>query len=233
MSDMTEYTGKRIRMFRKSRHMTIQELADAICKSKATVSKYENGQIAIDIDSLYDIARTLGVTVPQLVYCESPAAETDALETPAFFRNTSTYYAYNYDGRKKSIKHCVIKIRERQAANCAVMMYMNIKSYEEYEVCENTYIGTMYHYDALTSLIMKNKDTPMETYTLHILSSYLDAPTKYALSTGISSRPLMPVSAKYLISKKPLADTKELRAALLITKEDIRILKQFNMLTFF
>ena len=42
--------------------------AAVICKSKSCVSKYENGQIAVDLPTLYDIAAALEVRVTQLLY---------------------------------------------------------------------------------------------------------------------------------------------------------------------
>lgn len=42
--------------FRQSRKMTLDELAPAIHKSRATLSKYERGEISIDIDTLYELA---------------------------------------------------------------------------------------------------------------------------------------------------------------------------------
>ena len=49
MSNYTCYVGKQIRKYRKAGKMTLQDLADAIHKSRATICKYENGEIAVDI----------------------------------------------------------------------------------------------------------------------------------------------------------------------------------------
>ena len=48
MDIMNETVGNRIKVFRKSKHMTLQALADAIHKSRATMCKYENGEIVIN-----------------------------------------------------------------------------------------------------------------------------------------------------------------------------------------
>lgn len=62
---------KKIKNIRKSKNMTIQELANSINKSKSTVSKYENGDISIDIQTLYEISNALNVHVEQLLYIRS------------------------------------------------------------------------------------------------------------------------------------------------------------------
>ena len=67
MSEISTEVGKRIRTFRKMRHMTLEELAAAVCKSKSTVSKYEKGEIAVDIETLYELAAALHVRAEQLL----------------------------------------------------------------------------------------------------------------------------------------------------------------------
>ena len=67
MSVITQHVGKRIRKNRKSKGLTIDEFSKMINKSKATVSKYENGTIAIDIDTLLDIADVLDMELKSLI----------------------------------------------------------------------------------------------------------------------------------------------------------------------
>lgn len=108
---------------------------------------------------------------------------------------------------------------------------MNIDTYEHYQNCENTYIGHLHHYDAVTNLTLQNQDTPMEQITISILASYLNAPEKWGLFFGISSRPIMPVATKVLVSKKIQKENAQLIQKLRISKDDIRVMKLYNMLT--
>lgn len=66
--DIAQEIGVKIRHYRKKKGMTVEQLADAVCKSKSSISKYESGQIVMDILSLYDIACALDVKVTQLMY---------------------------------------------------------------------------------------------------------------------------------------------------------------------
>ena len=61
------YVGAQIRRYRKNRQMTLQQLADRIHKSRASVSKYETGEVSLDIVTLTEIARVLEVQPGQLV----------------------------------------------------------------------------------------------------------------------------------------------------------------------
>lgn len=236
MVNIAEEIGAKIRFLRKRNRLTIQELADAICKSKATVSKYESGYITIDVVTLYDIAKVLNVRVEQLLYQDlqllTPASE--ELIVPAFFKGTCQLYAYCFDGRNNVLNRCVLDIINegpQGSGRFKVNFYMNIESYEHYQNCENMYIGELTHYDAVSSLSVKNRDTHMETVHIHILAPYIQANEKWGLFLGISSRPIMPVALKMLFSKKVLAETAELYEQLSISKEDIRLLKQYNMFT--
>lgn len=232
MSLVTENTGKAIRTFRKKNNLTVQELADRICKSKATVSKYESGKISMDLDTLFEIAQVLQVRLEQLLYIPSENPVTENTDTPNFFKNLSRMYAYVYDGRDAHLNRIVIDILPEDHHAFPAMMYMNIKNYEEYQNCENTYTGIISHYDALTTMEFQNQDTYIEKYIIRVLASFLDAPTKWAMGFGVSSRPFMPVTTKMLISKKILPETDALIKSLMISKEDIRRMKQYNMLSF-
>ena len=67
MKEVSIHVGQRIRLYRKTKNLTIETFAGMIHKSKATVSKYENGDISIDIETLFTIAQALGVPVNQLI----------------------------------------------------------------------------------------------------------------------------------------------------------------------
>ena len=66
MNEINVYIGGQIRKYRKANSMTLQQLADVIHKSRATVCKYENGEISIDIATLYEISQALQVSFGQL-----------------------------------------------------------------------------------------------------------------------------------------------------------------------
>ena len=72
MNEINVYIGGQIRKYRKANGMTLQQLADVIHKSRATVCKYENGEISIDIATLYEISQALQVSFGQLASYQPP-----------------------------------------------------------------------------------------------------------------------------------------------------------------
>ena len=233
MLTIAKEIGLKIKWLRKQKGLTIQELANAICKSKATVSKYETGQITMDVATLYEIAAVLAVSVDQLLYHHAaPTPLPIPASVPNFFKNQTRFYMYLFDGRNNSVMRSVINVLHdihAEGQSYKTEMFMNVPNLKTYQICENIYTGTMKHYDALTNLTFQNCNTPMEQYSINILASFLDAPAKWGLAFGISTRPLMPIAAKVLLAKKPQQETESFIRQLRVSKEDIRLLKLYNM----
>lgn len=97
MSEISVEIGKRVHDFRKRRNMTLQEMSGLIHKSKSTISKYESGEISIDIETLYEIADTLHIHVEQLLYRRPERAIMKRREDgPVFFNGASQFYSYSF-----------------------------------------------------------------------------------------------------------------------------------------
>lgn len=230
---VSEEIGKKLNTFRKARGMTLESLARKVCKSKSTVSKYEKGEISMDIETLYELAQALEIHVEQLLYVPPERTNIrDAAKVPAFFRGVSRFYGYIFDGRANSLIRCVFDIlAPSEEKRYKLMMYMNFRDYDHYQDCENTYWGYIEHYDALTRISLTNQDTPMEHAGVQVLASYLDSQVKWGLFTGFSSRPMMPIATKILLSKQVIKEDEEFLRSLKISREDVRILKLYNMLS--
>lgn len=178
------------------------------------------------------MVNTAGFTAWFSLEITTAAAQNISDHVPSFFKDLPQFSIYYFDGRNSSVNRCVVDVlSQEQPDTYKIIMYMNIDNYEHYQNCENTYLGYLRHYDAVTNLTLQNQDTPMEQITISILASYLNAPEKWGLFFGISSRPIMPVSTKVLVSKKIQKENAQLIQKLRISKEDIKFLKLYNMLT--
>ena len=228
---ITKEVGSRIRYARKSRGMSMDELAQAIYKTRSAISKYENGQISVDIATLYDIANALKISIYDLLHRNTPDINQEYnAEVPAFFRGVSQLYMYFFDCRVYLASCTVIDIFLTEESNKAeVLMYRNIKDLSHYRICESSYRGILSHYEAFSAMLFENNDMPMDKYQIGIPQPYMDDDQKWVLTYGISCRPLMPSAAKRLLSKTPLSIDKTLVQELVISKEDIRLMKHYNM----
>ena len=60
MEEICKTVGARIRFLRRQQGYTLTGFAEALSRGKSTVSKYERGEISIDIVTLSEIAQVLG-----------------------------------------------------------------------------------------------------------------------------------------------------------------------------
>ncbi|AUI66895.1 MULTISPECIES: helix-turn-helix domain-containing protein [Glaesserella] len=223
--------GRLIRIARKKSGLTLVEFSKLVYKNPSTLSKYEKGEIVLDIPTLYHIAQVLNIDIEQLLIRPHRELKTSlTAKVPTFFMGLSQFYAYFYDGRNNSIVPCVVDLISQLEENrFKVVMYMNYKDFNNYQECENTYTGYIEHFDAVTNIILINKHMPMEKPSIQILASQLEADRKWGLWTGFSTRPMMPVSMKMLFSRIRLSEDTELLNQLRISKEDIKLYRLYNM----
>ncbi len=96
---------------------------------------------------------------------------------PSFFVGLNHLYMYYYDGRKNRLTRCVVDIfSEVEPGVYQVQIHMNVDNHSHYQQCENLYDGVLTHYDALSTLIMKNQSMEMDNYQVGIPSPYMNAP---------------------------------------------------------
>lgn len=233
MGEISREIGHRIRNFRKSRHMTLEALSDLVCKNKSTLSKYETGEIVLDIETIYEIARALGIHVEQLLYCTPERVSIQEPEAQSnFFSGLTQFYSYYYDGRVNRIVPVVYDVLLlSEDHRYKIMMYMNFSDFDSYQDCGTACWGYMEHYDAITNITLTNQASPMERAFAQILATFTTADTIWGLFTGLSARPMMPVAIKMLFSKKRLPMDENLMRRLKVTKEDVRLMKHYNMMT--
>ena len=211
--------------------MTLAELGERVYKTQSAISKYEHGDVAIDVATLYAIAEALGVGIDLLLYLpDKPRPAQASRGIPSFFAGCSHFYSYVFDGRVNKVIRCVFDVLDETSnMEYELAMYMNFADYDAYQECETSYKGVISHQDALTNIVLVNRESPIEQASVQILASYLDSQTKWGLFNGLSSRPMMPIATKMLFSKHRLEEDADLVRELKISKNDIRLLRLYNM----
>lgn len=236
MDEYLKEVGKKIKKIRKLKNMTLDDLAKKINKSKSAVSKYENGEINIDLVTLKEISDVFEIEIANLIpqdFVEPKKKFTDLDKVPRFFKEDSKIYSYYYDGRNSKIVKSLIEISGGEDEDCRVSMYMNISDYDFPYICENTYYGNIEHFDSITRINLVNKYTDLEKPNISILSPFVDSEIRWGLWSGISIRPIMPAAIKMLFSTKILDEDKDLQKKLILNREDIAYIKKFNMFSVF
>lgn len=217
MSDFTRSIGQNIRIYRRANHITLEELAERIHKSKATVGKYEHGSISLDADTLYDIALALRVAPAQLLEPATPE------KGPASVPTKAHGYLYLFDGRTNRIVKSLMC-----GADDAALFY-DVVSFDEPHRCRALYCGRRETHDFVTNYVLDSRTNDVEHVLLCVMRS-LDSPScGTGLLSGISSRMFLPACAKCILSNSPLSENEELRRSLLLTGEDVKFIRRYNM----
>lgn len=231
MKEVSIHVGKRIRLYRKMQNLTIDAFAGMISKSKATISKYENGDISIDIETLFCIAEALNISVNQLVDYENTAVgEIEGEATAKRKTGKTRFYLYYYDGRKGRI---VKNIIEAQGA-CEngihkANFYVDVEEYSNMYNCKFLFHGTMRKFDTLTSFNFENQNNKVEQLFLYALNSFTHSNTVMGMMAGLSTQPIIPAAFKILLSTDILEENDDMKEKLLISKEDMKQIKKMNI----
>ena len=231
MKEISVHVGKRIRLYRKMKNMTIEVFAGLINKSKATESKYENGDIAIDIETLFIIAQALDISVNQLIDYDKKIEDTEErAETGVKRYGKNRLYFYFYDGRRSRIVRNVIDVRSAgESGTYHADLYADIEDYSNCYKCKYLYHGTMRRYDTFTNFHFENQNNKMERVFLYAINSFSPSGRMIGMFSGLSTQPMLPVSFKFLISPDMMEENEELIDILRFSKEDIRTIKKMNM----
>ena len=235
MSKITEHIGGRIRAIRRARGLTLQQLADRIHKSRASVSKYETGEITQDIETLFEIAQALDVELGQLTDYRPPRPQ--PVPAPADYRGQSPFfqaermYFYFYDGRYNRLKDGVIHIHREDADEQGFRATFSISAVTPTgRSSEIYYSGRVVYSDMLIRFSFVNQYNTLEEDLLYIFNPLEKRDFTEGLLCGISSADLMPCAFKCLVSLTPLEPSQELKRQLLITPKELRRWQKLNML---
>ena len=235
MSELSRHIGQRIRDYRKGQGLTLQQLADAIHKSRATVSKYETGEITLDVDTLHEICGVLQVSMNQLTDYQ-PATRPAAPPSPALtgrspYFQADRLYFYFYDGRYNRFKDGVIDIlrpadppRDCRASLSISSVTSTGRSSEVY------YTGKVVYSDMLIRFSFVNQYNTLEEDLLYIFNPLERRDFTEGLLCGISSADLMPCAFKCLVTLTPQEHTESFKQHLLVTKKELQRWQKLNML---
>ena len=235
MSEINQYVGKQIRMYRKVQGLTLQQLADRIHKSRASVSKYETGEITLDLETLYDISNALHISMNQLIdYQPEPEEPPRPIPQPheqsPFFEARRLYF-YFYDGRYQRLKDGIIDIypsREHPGEYTASLSINAVSPAGRSSAVY--YTGKVVYSDMLIRFSFVNQYNKLEEDLLYIFNPLDSRDFTEGLLCGISSADLMPCAFKCLVTLTPQEPTEELRRQLLITKKELQRWQKLNML---
>ncbi len=223
LNNYPQKVGGNIRTYRKARGLSLAALAQKINKSKTTLSKYESGDISIDVMTLFEIACVLQVDMEKLVeHMEKPQTMTE--DDANRISLPSKLYLYHSHHLKYHTSVIVLGTTTPDGATTATVYYRIVGSLEEYTRCTNIYHGELHYSDSNLHFILRNfrnkKDMIyMIFYTpIHITEAYP------GLILGVQNTNMRPCAFRVILSSKPLSRA-SLEENLMLSREQLRKLK--------
>ena len=220
MGSFSYHVGQRIKKYRKSRGYTIEQFSAMINKSKATVSKYENGTITIDVETLYDVARALDIDLKCFIDYQPPVFHAQSVLPKNFYFNQPRADMYYYDGRVRQLVRSLLCF-SASGEGIDVMMYVGVDNFREPDRCQHLFTGEMKPYDTITHMVLTNQINEAEKMYICMLNPMHNRTPAVGLLSGIGSTPFFaPIALKTLISKEPLEENDRLLTSIKLDKDD-------------
>lgn len=224
---VSQKIGERIKFFRRQRHLSLEEFSKLILKSPSTLSKYESGKIVLDIETLFEIADALNITVNQLVDFDRSVAPTNTnfLSSGNFFQQSDLFYMYSYFGVDKKFYVCALKIvkdkYETGKASDKIILYYDIESTKNYSKSAFIYYGSINYYDSHVTMRLDNPHNVSDQIYIYAKSPFHTHGTSNGLLLGLSESLRSPTSFKVIFSLSPLKEDSKLKSELTISTRDI------------
>lgn len=227
MSELDRTIGANIRLYRRANHFTLEELAGRIHKSKATLGKYEQGAISLDINTLWEIAAALQIEPEQLL--KNLHADPKLEPTEGAPAGSGRQYLYIYDGRAKRILRSLLAGGSGAEENPPLTLFYDVPDFAQLHRCRTLYYGRRQRQDMVVNYYFKNQSNGVERVTITLMRSLELEGRGTGLMTGLSARRMLPVCVKCILSNQMLEEDEDLIRSLLLTKEDMHLTRKNNM----
>jgi transcriptional regulator with XRE-family HTH domain len=218
--------GKRIRLYRKSKNLSLDELAALIFKSKASLSKYELGQIPMDVLTLQKIADALGVAPFHLL--ESPPVVSAPMPSISHLFGTANQL-YLYDMSGKTVYASVLEIGPTdQSGQMHSTLYYRVNSPEDLDQCHGIYHGHVYTHDMVISFFLRNYHNSVENILINATVPMHNTTAMIGMICGLDNNTLAPTARKILLFRNPVENEETLTDLCKLSPETIKDLRRSN-----
>lgn len=230
MNQYSREVGNRIRMFRKSKGLSQQAFAAALHKTKSTISKYEHGDIVLDLETLHEVCQILQIPVHTLLTVSKE--DTPLTEKTA----ASRLYLYNLAGLSGTLTRSIIEIYNTATDNPHLRhqeasMFYGVPSLKTPEKCQGFYYGFITKQDIFTHLHLINQKNNIEQVSICYRANLDNLLFNTGLLTGLSFVHLVPLTCKGVISDKPLPENQQLLDTLAFDQAEIRRIRNTGIVS--
>ena len=217
--------GKNLKYYRKLRDFTLDELGNEIHKSKATVSKYEKGEIIPDILTVLEICNVLNVNLSQIfpITVQSP---NNSMTNPF---HCDKLYLYYYTENKLIMSILELQIEEN---SILTKFYNGVKNINHYKTDSCYYYEGILQSDRIIGYINLHNPSSQEFQLENIQISFtIPWSKKFQITNffilGLTPNAL-PIVKKGIMSTSPIKNLTPFKDYLRITKSDLSNIQKDN-----
>lgn len=217
--------GQNLRKYRKLKELSQENIAMILGKTKATISKYENGDLLMTADDIAKVCDELGIYTSDLFEQEFKNINKDNSNNP--FKSNKLYvyfYAYDYKTRDYKKGKYIIDIIERPD-------FVRVDFYIPGD--NKIYLRGYMHADKSVAFISFENYEPNNARLEHSLMEINIANGVNDLMFGafVGTNPqYLPSIRKCYFSQKDVEFTDEMLEKLKPTEHDLKTLKDTNAL---
>lgn len=223
------HIGSRIRLYRKTNKLTMDELALKVHKTKASISKYESGQTSMDIVTLFDIAAALCISPHQLIDYTQPARDKESCATGSGFGQHDRLYLYHMT--RKTVHFSILALGPRDESGQNATLFYKVGTPEKLEDCDCIYHGYMYSHEMVLNFTFRNYHNPVENILISFSIPIRKTSVLTGMISGLGVDTLVPTSHKIVLSyEQHDIHSDELRRMLIIDPKAFKEMKTANML---
>ena len=201
-----EKVGRNIRKYRMAYNMTLKELAVRLHKSVSTVSKYEKGDISLDISTFLELSKIFKVS-PLAIIGDEIAEEEEEYTYAETIEKLYMYSKYK------------------------VHLFNDVSEVKEPGECGGLYAGEYEKEGFIGTYMLHNQALKSEHIIISCVNNLVNPGQQLALVSGLSNYTMLPVTFKAVISEKEIVNKEKLMNLLTFNKEDFKLMKQMNYLT--
>lgn len=217
--------GENIRKYRTAYNMTLKDLAEKLHKSVSTISKYEKGDISLDISTFLEMTNIFHVSPMAIL------GTTDAvIDEPHYSSHIEKKYMYSYDGVKKTFVQSIIELQKIDGTDnrYQVQLFNAVDDPNKQGECEGLYTGEYEREGFIGTYMLHNQLSKSEHIMISCVNNLVNPSQQVALVSGLSNYTMLPITFKAVISSTPINSVDKLQSLITFSKEELKFIKQMN-----
>ncbi|MBQ3132379.1 MAG: helix-turn-helix transcriptional regulator [Clostridia bacterium] len=228
-SEINAQVGSRIRYYRKQRGFTLEHFASVVNKSRSVLSKYERGEIPMDVEFISCAAQKLEIPISFLINDDSwriPIIFEDGREIPLDeLHNMDKLYCYMLTARagKPLLRAVVIHYNDVSAA-----MFCYGSTDISVPYCEYYYTGAVSKTESYTRIMAQNPIVKGDILILEFPRMLRKGMPTFGFVCAMSVGSFYPFATKGLIFSHPVTDDAWLKKVLTFNRDEMKKYQKKN-----